>query len=397
MPTSEALQARLVEVRRHLHRHPELSGAEVETTAYLRHQLLAADIRLLELPGVHTGVVAEIGHGEGHMIALRGDIDALPVQEATGLPFASSVQGRMHACGHDFHAAALLGAAYLLKQREAELPGRVRLIFQPSEEKATGAQQLIAAGVLDGVDAVFGLHNKPDLSVGEIGVREGPLMAAADGFRVEVRGRGSHAAVPDAGIDPIVAAAHIITALQSIVSRNISAQDSAVISVTRLHSGQTWNVIPELAHFQGTIRTFDTTIRRKVRQQFEQVVQGVASAFGTDVTIQWIDGPPPVQNAADWTPIVRTAVAAAGLQAIVPAVSPASEDFAFYQQQRPGVFIFVGTSGPQEWHHPSFDVDERALAPTASVLTHIASHALDHLTATKATASSLSNSHSISD
>ncbi len=376
---NEALQERLTEVRRHLHLYPELSGEEVETTAYLRSQLLAADVRIVELPGVKTGVIAEIGSGNGPVIALRGDIDALAVQEETGLAFASSVPGRMHACGHDFHAAALLGAAYLLKQEEDALQGNVRLIFQPAEEKAIGAQQLIDAGVLDGVDAVFGLHNKPDLAVGEIGVREGALMAAADGFRVEVRGRGTHAAVPDAGIDPIVTSSHIITALQSIVSRRIGAQDSAVISVTRLHSGQTWNVIPETAQFQGTIRTFDTGIRRKVREEFEQVVHGVAAAFGAAVTIQWIDGPPPVLNDAEWVPIVRQAVLAAGLQPVLPAISPASEDFSFYQQHKPGVFIFVGTSGPQEWHHPAFDVDERALAPTASVLAHIARHALDHL------------------
>ncbi|MFD1887988.1 amidohydrolase [Paenibacillus wenxiniae] len=376
---SEALQERLVEVRRHLHRHPELSGEEVATTAYLRSQLLAAEIRLLELPGVNTGVIAEIGSEHGPVVVLRGDIDALAVQEETGLPFASTVNGRMHACGHDFHAASLLGAAYLLKRQEASLRGRVRLIFQPAEEKAIGAQQLIDAGVLDGVDVVFGLHNKPDLNVGEIGVREGPLMAAADGFRVEVRGRGSHAAVPDAGIDPIVAASHMITALQSIVSRNVSAQDSAVISVTRLNSGHTWNVIPELAHFQGTIRSFRDDVRQKVRQQFAQVIHGVAAAFGTDVTIQWIDGPPPVHNAAEWVPIVRQAVTAAGLQPVLPNVSPASEDFAFYQQHRPGVFIFVGTSGPQEWHHPAFDIDERALVSTASVLASIGSYALEHL------------------
>ncbi len=383
---NEALQERLVEVRRHLHLHPELSGEEVETTAYLRSQLLAAEIRLLELPGVKTGVVAEIGNEQGPVVALRGDIDALPVQEETGLSFASRVDGRMHACGHDFHTASLLGAAYLLKRQEASLQGRIRLIFQPAEEKAIGAQQLINAGVLDGVSAVFGLHNKPDLAVGEIGVREGPLMAAADGFRVEVRGRGSHAAVPDAGIDPIVAASHMITALQSIVSRNVSAQDSAVISVTRLNSGHTWNVIPELAHFQGTIRSFRDDVRQKVRQQFEQVIYGVAAAFGTEVAIQWIDGPPPVHNAAEWIPIVHEAVAAAGLQSVRPNVSPASEDFAFYQQQRPGVFIFVGTSGPQEWHHPAFDIDERALAPTASVLASIATHALDHLADARVTA-----------
>ncbi|WP_411349995.1 amidohydrolase [Paenibacillus sp. WLX2291] len=379
MTLTEALQERLVEVRRHLHRHPELSGEEIETTAYIRQQLLAAEIRILDTPQLKTGIIAEIGSANGPIVALRGDIDALPVQEETGLPFASEIPGKMHACGHDFHTASLLGAAYLLKQQEDQLSGKVRLIFQPAEEKAKGAQQVIAAGALEGVSAVFGLHNKPDLPVGTIGVKEGALMAAADGFRVDVRGKGTHAAVPEAGLDPIVIAAHIITALQSIVSRSISAQDSAVISVTQLNSGHVWNVIPDLARLEGTIRTFDENVRRHVRQQFEQVTHGVASAFGGTVTVKWIDGPPPIHNDAEWVPVVEQAVQAAGLQTIVPAVSPASEDFSFYQQEVPGVFLFVGTSGPQEWHHPAFDVDEQALSSTATVLAQTAQHALNKL------------------
>lgn len=375
MPLTEGLQQQLIDIRRHIHRHPELSGEEVQTTADIREWLEAADIRILNFPDLATGVIAEIGTGES-LVALRADIDALPVQEETGLPFASEIAGKMHACGHDFHTASLLGAAYLLKEQEHHLQGRVRLIFQPAEEKAKGAQQVIASGALEGVQAIFGLHNKPDLPVGTVGIREGALMAAADGFIVEVTGVGTHAAVPEAGIDPIVVSAHIVTALQSIVSRNVGSQQGAVISVTQLNSGHVWNVIPDLAVLQGTIRTFDEQVRKHVLSRFEQVVEGVGTAFGTSATVKWLAGPPPVLNDGQWTGVAKLAAEQSQLQVVEPEVSPASEDFSFYQKEVPGVFIFVGTSGPQEWHHPSFDVDERALSGTATFLANTARNAL---------------------
>ncbi|MDN4620058.1 amidohydrolase [Paenibacillus sp. PsM32] len=375
MALIEGLQQQLSDIRRHIHRHPELSGEEIQTTAYIRQLLEAADIQILSFPNLKTGVIAEIGTGES-VIALRADIDALPVQEETGLAFASEVNGKMHACGHDFHTASLLGAAYLLKEQEHQLQGRVRLIFQPAEEKAKGAQQVITNGALEGVQAIFGLHNKPDLPVGTVGIRNGALMAAADGFIVEVTGVGTHAAVPEAGIDPIVVSAHIVTAIQSIVSRNISSQQGAVISVTQLNSGHVWNVIPDLAVLQGTIRTFDEKVREQVLSRFEQIVEGVATAFGTSAKVKWLAGPPPVLNDEQWTGATQIAAEQSNLQVVEPAVSPASEDFSFYQKEVPGVFIFVGTSGPQEWHHPSFDVDERALSSTATFLANTARVAL---------------------
>lgn len=375
MPLTKGLQQQLTDIRRHIHRYPELSGEEIQTTAYIRQLLEAADIEILSFPDLKTGVIAEIGTGES-VIALRADIDALPVQEETGLSFASEIKGKMHACGHDFHTASLLGAAYLLKEQEHQLQGRVRLIFQPAEEKAKGAQQVIASGVLEDVQAIFGLHNKPDLPVGTVGIRNGALMAAADGFIVEVAGVGTHAAVPEAGIDPIVVSAHIVTALQSIVSRNISSQQGVVISVTQLNSGHVWNVIPDRAVLQGTIRTFDEQVREQVLARFEQIVEGVANAFGTSAHVKWLAGPPPVLNDEQWTGAAHIAAEQSDLQVVEPAVSPASEDFSFYQKEVPGVFIFVGTSGPQEWHHPSFDVDERALSSTATFLANTASVAL---------------------
>lgn len=372
------LAERLTAIRRELHRYPELSGEEFETTKRIRSWLEEAGIAVASFP-LRTGVVADIGGRRGGpVIAVRADIDALPVQEETGLPFASSVPGKMHACGHDFHTAAIIGAAYLLKEREEELQGTVRLLFQPAEEKAAGARQIIESGAIDGVSAVLGLHNKPDLPVGTVGIKGGPLMAAADGFKIEVKGKGSHAAVPEAGLDPIVSAAHIITAAQSIVSRNVSALDSAVLSVTKLNGGTVWNVIPETAVLEGTIRTFDEGVRARVLERFEQVAVGVAAALGTSATVRWTGGPPPVVNDEALAELAREEAAHLGLEPVVPVPSPAGEDFAVYQKRVPGLFVFFGTSGPQEWHHPAFDLDERALPLAADYFAALAIRTLAH-------------------
>ncbi|QJC54138.1 amidohydrolase [Paenibacillus albicereus] len=375
MASDAELEARLVAIRRELHRHPELSREERETTRRLQGWLEAAGILPNARYGLRTGLIAEIG-GPGPVVALRADIDALPIQEETGLTFASLTPGVMHACGHDFHAAALVGAALLLQRRAGELPGTVRLLFQPAEEKAAGARELIAAGALDGAKAVFGLHNKPDLPVGAAGIKAGPLLAAADGFVVELRGRATHAAVPEAGLDPIAAAAHVVTALQTIASRSVGPLDSAVVSVTKLHSGTSWNIIPDLAVLEGTIRTFDEAVRRRVLERFEAIVVGVASALGSEATLRWVQGPPPVLNDPALAELGREAAAAAGLEAIEAVPSLAGEDFAYYQREVPGLFVFLGTNGPQEWHHPRFDVDERALLPAARLLAELAERAL---------------------
>ncbi|MBB3112484.1 amidohydrolase [Paenibacillus phyllosphaerae] len=373
-----AIAGRLIEIRRELHQYPELSHEEFETTARIRRWLEEAGIRIADFP-LRTGIVAEIGglHG-GPVIALRADIDALPIEEDTGLSYASLVPGKMHACGHDFHTASILGAAYLLKEQEAALQGTIRLLFQPAEEKASGARKVVESGALQGVRAVLGLHNKPDLPVGTIGIKGGPLMAAADGFVIEVQGKGSHAAVPDAGNDPIVTAAHIVTALQSIVSRNVSSLDSAVISVTKLNSGTIWNVIPEKAVLEGTIRTFDEGVRRSVIKRFNQVVDGVAAAYDTTASVRWIEGPPPVSNDDTLARLAWEEAERLGLLPVVPTPSPAGEDFSVYQQLVPGLFVFFGTDGPQEWHHPAFDLDERALPIAADFFAASAVRALKH-------------------
>ncbi|MDT0126489.1 amidohydrolase [Paenibacillus sp. RRE4] len=373
--------AHLTAIRRHLHRNPELSGEEKETTAAIRGWLEEEGVRLADEYKLRTGLVAEVGQGNGPVVALRADIDALPIQEETRLEFASQIPDRMHACGHDAHTAILIGAARLLKRRESSLPGRIRLIFQPSEEKATGARQVIQSRALADVQAIFGLHNKPDLRVGTVGIREGALMAAADGFVVKVQGVGTHAAVPEAGIDPIVVASHIVIALQAIVSRNVGAQESAVLSVTKMNSGTAWNVIPEEAVLDGTVRTFDEKVRAHIRERFNQVVAGVAAAYGTTATVRWIQGPPAVVNDASLALDSEQVVNELGLNHVRPLPSPAGEDFSFYQKEVPGLFLFLGTSGPHEWHHPGFDVDEQALPIGAYLLAGLAEQALKRLQA----------------
>ncbi|GIO11440.1 hydrolase [Cohnella xylanilytica] len=375
----EGLQGKLAAIRRHLHRYPEVAYEEHETTKAIRNWLAEAGIAEAQ-HSLGTGLVAEIkGAEDGPVVALRADIDALPIQEETGLPFASAIPGKMHACGHDFHTAAILGAAFLLKRAESRLKGTVKLLFQPAEEKGTGALRVLESGALRGVDAILGLHNKPDLPVGTVGIKPGPLMASVDGFKVEATGVGTHAAVPNAGVDPIVASAHLVTALQTIVSRNVGSLRSAVVSVTRIQSGTTWNVIPDKAILEGTIRTFDESLRSEVKEHFERIVAGVSSGLGVRSEIQWYPGPPSVANDPRLTELMIHAANRIGLNVVTPEPSPAGEDFAFYQREIPGAFVFVGTSGPHEWHHPAFDLDESALEPAARLFAEAAAEALERL------------------
>ncbi len=253
----------------------------------------------------------------------------------------------------------------------------MRLVFQPAEERAEGAELVLASGALDGVSAIFGMHNKPDLPVGTVGIRPGPLMAAADGFVIEVLGQGTHAAVPENGRDPIVAASHIVTALQTISSRNVGSLESAVVSVTRFHSGTAWNVVPDKAVLDGTIRTFDPEVRTRVLARFEEVVRGVSAALGTTAELRWVKGPPAVHNDPALAKLTTSAAENAGLAVVEVEPSPAGEDFAYYQKRIPGFFVFMGTSGSREWHHPAFDLDERALPLSAEFLAEWAKLGVD--------------------
>lgn len=334
----------LVTIRHHIHENPELSGQEFETTAYLKKYLESLDIKVLET-GLKTGLVAQVGQGEP-IIALRADIDALPILENTGLPFASKNAGVMHACGHDLHQTTLLGAAKILKAREDGLKGTIKLIFQHAEEIHIGADEVIATGVLSDVQAVIGYHNMPTLPVGQIGIREKGIMAAVDQFYVTVKGIGSHAAYPHEGADSIVATTAIISSLQQLVSRNIDPQHAVVVSVTHMAAGNTWNVLPDDAIFEGTIRTFDKDDRALAKKRFYDVVENVATAYGVKVEIDWIVGPNVTYNDPELTSYLFEETSSWHDDVVVPEASNAGEDFATYVEHIPGVFAFIGSNAP---------------------------------------------------
>ncbi|WP_160719315.1 amidohydrolase [Bacillus sp. USDA818B3_A] len=358
----------LITIRRHLHQYPELSQQEFETTKSIETWLNELDIPTRKT-NLETGVFADVlGEKPGPIVALRADIDALPIEEKMGLSFASKIKGVMHACGHDFHTAALIGAAYLLKENQSNFNGTVRLIFQPAEELGGGARYVIEDGQLEGVEAIFGLHNKPELPVGTIGIKEGPLMAAVDRFEIVLHGKGSHAALPQNGNDPIVAAGQLITALQTIVSRNVSPLQSAVVSITKIIGGSTWNVIPGEVSLEGTVRTFDPIIREEVKRRLYTIVETISAAFSQKAEIDWFPGPPPLFNHKSVTEIAEIAARKQSLEITRPQPSMAGEDYSYYLLHIPGTFAFFGTNGNEDWHHPEFTVDESAIVKAAYFL-----------------------------
>ena len=360
---SEGIYEKLREIRHYLHQHPEISENEFETTAFIKKHLKDLGIEPLAYP-LKTGVIAEIGSGQP-IIALRADIDALPIIEKTGLAYASK-NGAMHACGHDFHQPSLLGAAQILKERKAEIKGTVRLIFQPAEENFQGAYQVIEAGGIEGVSAIIGYHNNPHLKPGQIGLRSGAIMAGVEQFEVTVAGISAHAARPDLGVDTVLAITTMIHNLQQIVARTVSPFDSAVLSVTHIDVGTTWNVLPAKGFFEGTIRTFDPKIRLAVINKFTKIVETTAEQFGAQVSIQWGNSPKVTYNDATLTPLIFEN-SKTFAQVIETLPSTGGEDFAAYQEKIPGVFAFVGSNGADnapDWHHDDFIVKDEAL-PTA--------------------------------
>lgn len=373
------IETELISIFRNLHKHPELPNEEFATTKLIREKLHATEIHILDLP-LNTGLVAEItGNPKGPIIALRCDIDALPIKEETNLAYKSEIAGKMHACGHDFHTTVVLGAACLLKKAESELPGTVRLIFQPAEETAHGAEQILATDVLSTVQAIFGLHNKPNLPVGTIATAVGPLTAAVDRFEIEISGVGTHAAHPEKGIDPIVVAGHIITALQTIVSRNISAFDQALVSITHVTSGNTWNVIPETAYLEGTVRTLNPETRKFIPQRLSSIVKGLAQSFGATAELKWHPGPPATSNTREWVTLVTKTAQELGYETKEFPPDLGGEDFAYYQEKIPGAFINVGTGPSHPHHHPKFTIDTAALLPAAQYFAEIAKRSLGYL------------------
>lgn len=374
---SDELLQELTEKRRYLHENPELGFEEVHTTEILKIWLSDKGIPVLPFD-LKTGVVAEIkGDQEGPTIALRADIDALPIQEETKVSFRSKKDGCMHACGHDFHTASILGAAILLNKQKEQLRGNVRIIFQPAEEIAQGARYFVEKGVLEGVQAIFGMHNKPDLPIGTIGVKSEGLMASVDKFDITFHGVGGHAGIPHNTIDPIVMASQYVTAVQSVIARRMDLFHNAVISITSINGGNTWNVIPDKVVLQGTVRTFQEEAREAIPGLMRQMAESTAQGHGGTVQFHWDSYMPVVYNDAAFEKIIRTTAEEIGYKAIAAVPSAAGEDFAHYQTFSPGFFVWMGVDGPREWHHPKFDLKEEAIKVAAEFFAALALNVLE--------------------
>jgi len=367
--TPETVKDLVVGWRRHLHQHPELSFCEKNTSQFVADTLASFGGLLIARP-TPTSVVARLtGGSPGPVLAIRADMDALPIQEANSHEFVSQFPGVMHACGHDGHTSMLLGAAKILASRRDELRGEVRFLFQHAEELYPGgASEMVRAGVLEGVDMVIGAHLWLALSCGQVGVRTGPLMASLNTFRVTIEGTGGHAAMPQQTVDPIAVAAQVVTNLQHVVSRNVDPLASAVISVTQINGGTTTNVIPGSVEMAGTIRTFDPALRARIPELIERVVAGVTAAHGARYRWTFEPGYAAVINDAAASEQVRRAVVSAlGPDFLVDATpTMGAEDFSAYQQRIPGAFFFIGARNEERGivhphHHESFDLDERAL------------------------------------
>lgn len=366
---SAALAPQVIAWRRHLHMHPEQAFAEHDTAQFIFDRL--TDIGGLEITRpTATSVVALLrGTNPGRTIAVRADIDALPILEENDVDFRSTRDGSMHACGHDGHTAIALGLATLLARRAGELSGNVKFIFQHAEELAPGgAEELVELGVMDGVECIIGLHLWSTMPFGHIGLVSGPAMASPDQFQCTITGRGGHAASPHETIDPITVAASVITALQHIVSRAVDPLDQVVVSVTQVHAGTTFNVIPNSAYIAGTVRTFDAALRDRVPELMERTIAGITAAHGASYEFTMERGYRPVVNDPELTArlasLVERTFGADTLAPMRPTMG--GEDFSAYQQRAPGVFAFIGAGNAAEGmtfphHHPRFQVDERAL------------------------------------
>ena len=360
----------LTQWRRHLHANPELSLQETGTAAFVAARLTELGVPFVAGVG-GNGIVATISRGQSNRsVGLRADMDALPIEELTGAPYASTRPGVMHACGHDGHTTSLLGAAALLS-REDDWTGTVQLVFQPAEEGYGGARAMLADGLFERfpMERIFGYHNWPGLAAGEVAIHAGPVMAQGARVEITMDGHAGHAALPHLTRDPVLAAAHALVALQSVVSRNISPLDSAVISICMLDGGMAANQIPQRAVMRGTFRTHRQDVHAQVEEGIRRVVAGVAATFGVEGGVTVTTGVPGVANSAAEAELAASAAASAGIEVhrdLLP--SMASEDFGAYLQERPGAFAWIGngpSDGGRELHNPHYDFND-AILPSAS-------------------------------
>lgn len=376
----EQMYPTIVEWRRYLHMHPELSYQEVETPKFIANKLSEFGIQVRTGVG-GRGVVGRIcGKYPGKTVALRADFDALPIQDEKDVPYKSTVDGVMHACGHDAHTATLLAVAKVLQEHRDELHGDVVLIHQFAEEVAPGgAKEMIEDGCLDGVDAIFGTHIWSQLPYGTIGYRAGYFMAATDQFDIEIIGRGGHGAMPHETVDAIVLASSVVSRLQQIVSRRISPLSTAVVTVGSFHAGNAFNVIAERAFLSGTVRTFEPKIRDQIEQEIERIVASEVSPFGAQYNYKYQRGIDAVKNDVNATRFFVNALENVFADVQIQEIESlmVGEDFTNYLQKVPGTFFLTGAMNPAvgaeyPHHHPKFDIDERAMLVASKALATVA-------------------------
>ena len=363
-PVLEAkkIEKEIISWRRDFHMYPELKYEEERTSKIVEEHLREWGYRIKR---VGTGIIADIGEGE-KTIALRADMDALPIQEENDVPYKSRIPGKMHACGHDAHTAMLLGAGKIISEHIDEFNGRVRLVFQPAEEGGNGALKMIEGGALEGVNAIFGFHVWMDLPSGVIGIREGPFLAGAGIFSGELIGKGGHGASPHETKDPVPALAELILAYQTIVSRNVDPIETGVVSVTSVHAGTTFNVIPETAEFKGTFRFFKPEIGELIKRRIDEIAKGIATAHNMKYELKIDELTPPTINDPEMARFARKVAEKYGLKHGEVPPTMGAEDFAFYLQKVPGAFLALGIRNEEKGiihphHHPKFDVDEDVL------------------------------------
>lgn len=382
--SATALEQSLLDHYRWFHRHPEPSYEEHATTEHIRRILEEQGIEILKT-GLKTGLIAIIRGGRpGPVIALRGDIDGLPITENTGLPYTSEHAGYMHGCGHDFNLTVALGAAIELHAVRDDLAGTIKVIFQPAEEgratkeRPTGAVQVLNTGALDDVQAFFGTHDAPG-EVGAIYIKEGGTSGAVDKFAVTIHGHGTHAAEPTKGDDVIVATAAIVQSLQTVVSRSIDPVHPAVLSITHLEAGNTWNVLPSEAFLEGTVRTTERADRQIAKDRAVRIIENTAAAYGVTASVQWFFGSPSVDNSAHWAAVGRRIAAEEGLETRPGWADLGGEDFSYYLDHAPGLFVRIGAGDTNAPHGPTFAPDPHGIIAGVRFLTAIAKRALAEL------------------
>lgn len=382
-PISQLIQSvkdEVVDWRRILHQHPEVSFKEVWTSQFIHDTLVSFGNLIVSRP-TKTSVLARlVGSQPGKVIALRADIDALPVQEENDLPYTSQNPGAMHACGHDGHAAMLLGAAKILSQFKDQIKGEVRFIFQHAEEiPPGGAQEMVEAGVMEGVDQVIALHLFSNFPVGQIAIGHGVVSSGNDKFNIKIQGKGGHSSMPNETIDPIAVGAQVVTNLQHIVSRQNDPREKLVISVTTFHGGDVFNVIPDTVTMTGSVRSFSPKLRENVPKLMERIIKGICEAHGASYTFDYDNGYSMVVNEEDLTQLIEETVidtwGPEALQRMEPMMG--SEDFSAFANETPGCFIVVGVRNEEKaiifpQHHPRFNMDENSLAIGLELLVRVA-------------------------